>query len=54
MEELHTDSIDGSHEANYGAKSRARERADSNRFYTRGFHCRDKLADRMERGHKIG
>jgi hypothetical protein len=26
MEELHTDSIDGGHEANYGARSRARER----------------------------
>jgi hypothetical protein len=29
MEELHTDSIDG-HEASYGARSRARERAYSN------------------------
>jgi hypothetical protein len=27
MEELHTDSIDGGHEASYGARSRARERA---------------------------
>jgi hypothetical protein len=30
MEELHTDSIDGGHEANYGARSRAGERAYSN------------------------
>jgi hypothetical protein len=30
MEELHIDSIDGGHEANYGARSRARERACSN------------------------
>jgi hypothetical protein len=30
MEELHTDSIDGGHEANYGTRSRARERAYSN------------------------
>ena len=30
MEELHTDSIDGGHEASYGARSRARERAYSN------------------------
>jgi hypothetical protein len=29
-EELHTDSIDGGHEASYGARSRARERAYSN------------------------
>jgi hypothetical protein len=27
MEELHTDSIDGGHEASYGARSRARKRA---------------------------
>jgi hypothetical protein len=27
MEELHTDSIDGGHEASYGTRSRARERA---------------------------
>jgi len=27
---LHTDSIDGGHEASYGARSRARERAYSN------------------------
>jgi hypothetical protein len=32
MEELHTDSIDGGHEANYGARSRARERTYSNKF----------------------
>jgi hypothetical protein len=32
MEELHTDSIDGGHEASYGARSRARERAYSNSF----------------------
>jgi hypothetical protein len=32
MEELHTDSIDGGHEASYGARSRARERAYSNKF----------------------
>jgi hypothetical protein len=32
MEELHTDSIDGGHEASYGARSRARERAYSNRI----------------------
>jgi hypothetical protein len=31
MEELHADSIDGGHEASYGARSRARERAYSNR-----------------------
>jgi hypothetical protein len=31
MEELHTDSIDGGHEASYGARSRARERAYSNK-----------------------
>jgi hypothetical protein len=30
IEELHTESIDGGHEANYGARSRARERAYSN------------------------
>jgi hypothetical protein len=30
MEELHADSIDGGHEASYGARSRARERAYSN------------------------
>jgi hypothetical protein len=30
MEELHTDSIDGGHEASYGARSRAGERAYSN------------------------
>jgi hypothetical protein len=30
MEELHTDSIDGGHEASYGARSRARGRAYSN------------------------
>jgi hypothetical protein len=30
MEELHTDRIDGGHEASYGARSRARERAYSN------------------------
>jgi hypothetical protein len=30
MEELHTDSIDGGHEASYGARSRTRERAYSN------------------------
>jgi hypothetical protein len=30
MEELHTDSIDGGHEASYGARSRAREKAYSN------------------------
>ena len=30
MEELHTDSIDGGHEASYGARSRVRERAYSN------------------------
>jgi hypothetical protein len=30
MEELHTGSIDGGHEARYGARSRARERAYSN------------------------
>jgi hypothetical protein len=30
MEELHTDSIDEGHEASYGARSRARERAYSN------------------------
>jgi hypothetical protein len=28
MEELHADSIDGGHEASYGARSRAREGAD--------------------------
>jgi hypothetical protein len=32
MEELHTDSIDGGHEASYGARSRARERAYSNKL----------------------
>jgi hypothetical protein len=32
MEELHTDSIDGGHEASYGARSRARERAYSNNY----------------------
>jgi hypothetical protein len=31
MEELHIDSIDGGHEASYGARSRARERAYSNK-----------------------
>jgi hypothetical protein len=31
MEELHTDSIDGGHEASYGDRSRARERAYSNK-----------------------
>jgi hypothetical protein len=31
MEELHTDSIDGGHEASYGARSRARERAYPNK-----------------------
>jgi hypothetical protein len=31
MKELHTNSIDGGHEANYGARSRARERAYSNK-----------------------
>jgi hypothetical protein len=31
VEELHTDSIDGGHEANYGARSRARERVYSNK-----------------------
>ena len=30
MEKLHTDSINGGHEASYGARSRARERAYSN------------------------
>jgi hypothetical protein len=30
MEELHTESIDGGHGANHGARSRARERAYSN------------------------
>jgi hypothetical protein len=30
MEELHTDSIDGGHEASYEARSRTRERAYSN------------------------
>jgi hypothetical protein len=30
MEELHTGSIDGGHEASYEARSRARERAYSN------------------------
>jgi hypothetical protein len=30
MEELHTDSIDGGYEANYGTRSRARERTYSN------------------------
>jgi hypothetical protein len=34
MEELHTDSIDGGHEASYGARSRARERAYSNNILT--------------------
>jgi hypothetical protein len=33
MEEWHTDNIDGGHEANYGARSRARERAYSNIDY---------------------
>jgi hypothetical protein len=33
MEELHTDSIDGGHEASYGARSRARERAYSNKEF---------------------
>jgi hypothetical protein len=33
MEELHTDSIDGGHEASYGTRSRARERAQSNKYY---------------------
>jgi hypothetical protein len=32
MEELHTDSIDGGHEASYGARSRARDRAYSNMY----------------------
>jgi hypothetical protein len=32
MEELHTDSIDGGHEASYGARLRARERAYSNKL----------------------
>jgi hypothetical protein len=32
MEELHTDSIDGGHEGQLWARSRARERAYSNRF----------------------
>jgi hypothetical protein len=31
MEELHTAGIDGGHEASYGARSRARERAYSNK-----------------------
>jgi hypothetical protein len=35
MEELHTDSIDGGHEASYGARSRARERAYSNKYNAR-------------------
>jgi hypothetical protein len=30
MKKLHTDSIDGGHEASYRARSRARERAYSN------------------------
>jgi hypothetical protein len=40
MEELHTDSIDGGHEASYGARSRARERAYSNicNLYTTIFY----------------
>jgi hypothetical protein len=32
MEELHTDSIDVGHEASYGARSRARQRAYSNSY----------------------
>jgi hypothetical protein len=32
MEELHTDSIDGGHEGQLWARSRARERAYSNNF----------------------
>ena len=32
MEELHPDSIDGGHEASYGARSRARERAYSTSY----------------------
>jgi hypothetical protein len=39
MEELHTDSIDGGHEASYGARSRARERAYSNRVFTRSIRA---------------
>jgi hypothetical protein len=34
MEELHTDSIDGGHEASHGNRSRARERAYSNSYLT--------------------
>jgi NADPH:quinone reductase-like Zn-dependent oxidoreductase len=37
MEELHTDSIDGGHEASYGARSRARERAYSNKSKSVGW-----------------
>jgi hypothetical protein len=37
MEELHTDSIDGGHEASYRARSRARERAYSNTHTMRSF-----------------
>jgi hypothetical protein len=33
MEELHTDSIDGGHEASYRTRSRARERAYSNSIF---------------------
>jgi hypothetical protein len=35
MEELHTNSINGAHEASYGARSGARERAYSNKYLWR-------------------
>jgi hypothetical protein len=44
MEELHTDSIDGGHEASYGARSRARERAYSNKnFSERVNNCSERI-----------
>jgi hypothetical protein len=56
MEELHTDSIDGGHEASYGARSRARERAYSNNLtYVVGqipMHLNVESADRCK-GHRI-
>jgi hypothetical protein len=37
MEELHTDSIDGGHEGQLWARSRARERAYSNNYLERSW-----------------
>jgi hypothetical protein len=39
MEELHINSINGGHEASYGARSRARERAYSNKDLSTRLLC---------------